>query len=180
MFICENECQDAGDSATAKYTKLECTLGGQWQNCDISLVDGFSLPIKCTIPGAQPLPYIGGTDDLGDDCPAQGDDGTCKNSNAYEADVNAVTPYFQKANWVDKDSTNNYCTWQTCNKWSDIFFSDQPTIECEVGHRKSSSSSTSKRDNTISRREERLAARSHGHRHSHAHAQVRGLKDLVV
>ena len=186
MFICESECQDAGDAASAKYTKLECTLGGEWQNCDISLVDGFSLPLKCTISGASPAPYVGGTEDLGS-CPSPGQDNTCLNANSYQGAETDVAQYFQNADQYQPNSQSgpNYCVFQTCSKYSDVFFSGTPTIECEVGYR---SGSSSKRNEgsaldipaDVSKREAGAAHRAHGHRHSHAHAHARGLKDVVA
>jgi len=196
LFVCENECQGSADSATAKYTKLECSFGVAQPNCDISLVDGFSLPLECTIPGSKPE-KIGGTKDLSEfnDCPSPGDDNTCKNSNSYH-DASSVPPYFQDANvpyMAPNDNTDpttlskggNYCIWQTCSGPSDSFWpSGNPTIECEVGYR--SSSSASKRNALgdgsaidLSRRGG-PAARARGHRHSHAQAHARGLKEIAV
>lgn len=182
MFICESECQDSGDAATAKYTKLECTFGGSWQNCDISLVDGFSLPLECTIPGAAPE-KIGGLADLDSltSCPSTGDDGTCKNSNAYMANAGDVAQYFQNANG---GSGGNYCVYQFCSASSDSFFSGTPTIECQVGSRGSAASS--KRDVDVAAADDAadllkrdMSSHGHSHRHLHQHAHARGLKNLI-
>lgn len=195
MFICENECDPAGDAAAAKYTKLECTFGGMYENCDMSIVDGFSLPVQCDIPGANP-PRIGGLRDLSELAPCRDPhpDNTCRNTGAYEPNESAVDQYFQNANGGDG---GNYCVYQYCSKDSDSFFTGTPTITCEVASR----SSTSKRRDleapavnasALNRRqvaremapllESREGAhKTHYHAHHvHAHAHARSLKNILV
>ena len=137
IFFCENECDQAGDAAPAKYTKLECTFGDDFQNCDMSIVDGFSLPVECTLPGANP-PKIGGLKDLDElaKCPSMVHN-TCSNTQAYSDERSAVDAYFGNAEW---GPGGNYCVWNKCGNYSDPVILGRPMITCEVGTRASSKS----------------------------------------
>ena len=179
MFICESECQNAGDAATAKYTKLECTFGGTYENCDISLVDGFSLPLECTIPGAKPTDTIGGLTDLTSltSCPTTVEDNTCSNANSYESSTNDVTQFFQNANG---GSGGNYCVFQTCSASSDIFFTGTPTISCQVGSKSATKRDVDTVDASLPSKREAEPSKAHGHRHKHHHAHARGLKGALA
>ena len=199
MFICESECNSAGDAAPAKYTKLECNFAGGYPNCDISLVDGYSLPLECTIPGAVPE-KIGGTADLGSSCPSPGGDGTCANSQGYNNGGSATAPpvdqYFLAANTNDPNHPGpkgNYCVWQFCSGPSDSFWNSatDPTISCKVGSR---TASKKRSDGVVEARNvsdvemravdhslvEAHARRHVGGAHTHAKAHVRSLKAVLA
>ena len=191
MFICESECNAAGDAAPAKYTKLECNFEGGYPNCDISLVDGFSLPLECTIPGASPE-KIGGLVDLTSLTPCPGGlqgDNTCPNTQGYAASEGQVSSFFQNANQPNAGGSagpgGNYCVWQTCSGPSDTFWNSasNPTISCQVGTR----SASKKRDTVDAGVETRNLSdaevieldahvRRHvGGAHAHARAHVKNL-----
>ena len=137
MFICESECNGSGDAAPAKYTKFECTLSTGFPNCDMSLVDGFSLPAACTFESSAGQVTIGGTQNLWDlaSCDSPGGDNTCYNAQGYSSDISQLSPFFQNA----YNDQNNYCNWQTCPEKSDPAWSSTtfPTISCTVGAGKS-------------------------------------------
>lgn len=137
MFLASSPISGFGD--TQGLTKLECTFGGQYQNCDISLVDGFSVPLQCQIPGGSP-PTIGGLTNLwtlGAPCESVNADGACNNAQGYAPTQSSVTQFFVNANWTNPQGQmpagGNYCVWQNCSGPSDSFFTGTPTIPCQVG-----------------------------------------------
>ncbi len=120
------------------YTYLECTLAaGQWNNCDMSLVVGFSLPVQCTIGDKT----IGGTDnlfDLGATCPSPIVDAACANPNsqAYGASRSGVSTFFNNGYQANGTGGNNYCVYQFCDGDSDPQWGlsyPNPDINCIVG-----------------------------------------------
>ena len=132
IAICENACIGGQYDDTAKYTLFECTwdiANPNYSNCDMSIVDGFSLPVKCSWGGQ----FIGGSEDLNTlaTCPTVAEDQTCSNTGAYVS-YDAVTQYFK--NGLD-GVNNNYCNYQTCYNQSDAFWNmaAPPTIQCDVG-----------------------------------------------
>ena len=190
MFICESECNASGDAAPAKYTKLECTFGGQYANCDMSIVDGFSLPVECHIPDAKPSDKIGGLVDLDSltQCPSKAGDNSCGNAGAYQPSEAGVSQYFENGN-IDKGGKGgNYCVYQFCSPTSDIFFTGTPTISCQVGTR----GSHNKRDAEVKVERREIEAQADAnlhsrglpsapHRHSHRRARphARNLEQLL-
>ena len=178
MFICDGPCDGSGDAAAAKYTKLECTFGGEYENCDMSIVDGFSLPVQCDIPGATPG-QIGGLQDLNTltSCPSPAPDNTCANTGAYGSSESSVAQYFENANG---GSGGNYCVYQYCSKDSDAFFTGTPTISCQVGSLSSGQKKREAQQPAEAEAEHTLRSRSSRHGHSH-HAKVhaRGLTDVL-
>jgi len=199
MFICESECYASGDAAPAKYTKLECNFQGGYPNCDVSLVDGYSLPLECTIPGSSPL-KIGGLKDLASlgGCPNPGGDNTCANVHSYDpgsATFPPVSPFFLNANTNDPNRfgpAGNYCVWQTCSGPSDSFWnaSANPTISCQVGTRSANKKRADGEVETRSLSEAEVrtvdaSLESHvrrhvGGAHAHARAHVRDLKEVIA
>ena len=109
-------------------TKLECffpTSGTA--NCDMSLVDGYSLSVTCTA-GSQ---TIGGATDLwktGKACvdSSETGQGICKNDQGYAPAPGDVTPFFQQGT----TGGNNYCIWKNCGQ--DYFFPVSTAISCHV------------------------------------------------
>ncbi|CAD6586149.1 MAG: hypothetical protein ASARMPREDX12_002286 [Alectoria sarmentosa] len=112
-------------------TKLECffpTSGTA--NCDISLVDGYSVALQCEIEGAA---SVGGPTDLwatGEPCVDGSEEGEtiCLNAEGYAPKQSDVTAFFQKG----LQNGNNYCIWTDCSQ--DVFFPVGNTISCHVGH----------------------------------------------
>ena len=121
-----------GSSANpgAGNTKFECyfpTDSTQQSNCDVSLVDGYSLSVTCTMEGAS-QPQIGGDVDLwtSGTCPGGNQGGKCLNTKAYDAAQTDVDPFFQNG----LTSPNNYCIWWACTQ--DSFFNTGTEIKCHV------------------------------------------------
>ena len=108
-------------------TKLECYLPTHgYGNCDVSLVDGYSLSVNCSASGV----YVGGNTDLwkqGNSCdhPVP-DQGVCKNDKGYAPAQANVTDFFQAA-IVDGQE---YCTWVNCGQ--DYYFPWDADITCHV------------------------------------------------
>ena len=111
-------------------TKLECffpTSGTA--NCDISLVDGYSVALKCTIAGHG---SVGGSTDLwttGKPCVDGKEEGEtiCLNDEGYAPSQSDVTPFFQQG----LINGNNYCIWDDCAQ--SIYFPVGTAISCQVG-----------------------------------------------
>ena len=108
-------------------TKLECffpTSGTA--NCDISLVDGYSLSLICA-PSSSTGSFIGGTVDLwteGNSCPdKQGPN--CINQNGYAPNQGDVNKFFQPA-----VQNQDYCIWVNCAQ--DYYFPVTDTLNCYV------------------------------------------------
>ena len=125
MFIAPNADTPAGS------TKLECFFPSQGTaNCDVSLVDGYSLSVACTT-SKHSTPTIGGYYNLWKDatgCEDQSmvNQGICKNDKGYQGSQAAVTGLFQAATW----NGNNYCIWADCSQ--DYFFSMDEDLNCYV------------------------------------------------
>ncbi|KAL9130895.1 MAG: hypothetical protein Q9217_001045 [Psora testacea] len=110
-------------------TKLECFFpSAGTANCDISLVDGYSLSVQCDIPNYH---TIGGSTDLwktGQPCIDKNEigRGICKNDQGYAANEMDVTPFFQ----AGINNGNFYCIWVNCAQ--DYYFPVNADIHCHV------------------------------------------------
>ena len=162
---------------TSGNTKLECTFNPKFPNCDISLVDGYSVSVACTAPGGQ-------TFGSGIDLWSQGTcpnvvGSTCKNTKKYATAQSAVDAFFQPA-WPD------YWIWVSGQSHSNNpRLADVGTIKCTVSggkpggkkeKRKGRDGGTLK-DVVEARGLEDLGVeRRHAHR---ARAHSRGLGDVL-
>ena len=109
-------------------TKLECAFNANQPNCDISLVDGYSVSVACTAPGGR-------TFGSGIDLWSQGTcpdvvGSTCKNTNGYAAAQSDVAAFFQPAFpdywiWVNGQTNSNNPP-----------LTEVGTIKCTVSHGK--------------------------------------------
>lgn len=78
-----------GTSGLSGGTKFECTFAADQANCDVSLCDGYSLAMSCSVPAENylsgPNP-IGGTTDLfsKNSCPSGVSNGICHNPNGHD------------------------------------------------------------------------------------------------
>lgn len=96
-------------------TKLECYFPTSGDgNCDMSLVDGYSLSMRCELPGNQ---HVGGTKDLwktGKKCQDKSMEkqGICKNDKGYIGTQGAVTEFFKEG----IHNGNKYCTFNNCGQ----------------------------------------------------------------
>lgn len=109
-------------------TKFECyfpTSGTA--NCDMSLVDGYSLSVTCKASGQT----IGGAIDLwtgSNACPDTSNEtnGICKNDHSYDAAQSDVAAFFQPA----ITGGNQYCIWVNCSQ--DYYFPVTSSMSCHV------------------------------------------------
>lgn len=110
-------------------TKLECFFpSAGTANCDMSLGDGYSLSVKCDVPGHH---SIGGNTNLwktGKPCvdKSQEGRGICKNDKGYAPNQSDVTPFFQ----AGINNGNDYCIWVNCKQ--DYYFPVSADINCHV------------------------------------------------
>ena len=109
-------------------TKFECLFPKSGEaNCDVSLVDGYSLSMECKA-GGQPKNIGGGVDlyKTGKKCPDQ-QGVNCINGNGASAggqgDINA---FFQPA----VNNGANYCIWHNCSQ--DYSFNVDAGLSCTV------------------------------------------------
>lgn len=97
---------------TAGDTKLEIQFPSSGNAYgDVSLVDGYSLSVKCTAGSTS----IGGSTNLwktGKKCvdTSQKSRGVCKNDKGYAASQSDVTAFFQ----AGLKNGNNFCIWKNC------------------------------------------------------------------
>ena len=115
-------------------TKLECyfpNTGGE-SNCDMSLVDGYSLSVKCDIKGHK---AIGGTKNLwktGKPCVDKAEEkgGVCVNAQGTAPAQSDVTAFFKEG--VDGHKEND-CIWDYCHVNNpDVYFGFHTDIHCHV------------------------------------------------
>ena len=117
-----------GASPGAGNTKLECFFPSSGSsNCDVSLVDGYSLSVTCSAGGQT----IGGSTNFwntGKKCTdtSMESEGICKNDQGYSAAQSDVSSFFQQA----ITGGNQYCIWVNCSQ--DYFFSASDDITCHV------------------------------------------------
>ena len=125
MFI------STGSDTPAGSTKLECYFPTSGKaNCDVSLVDGYSLSVTCHT-AKWDTPTIGGKVNLwktGAGCEDQSlkGSGICKNDKGYARREGGVSPFFQHAIQGD----NNYCIWVNCKQ--DYYFDVDEDLYCHV------------------------------------------------
>ena len=109
-------------------TKLECYFPTSGEaNCDVSLVDGYSLSVTCTAENQ----VIGGGVDLwsdGQPCldTSAQNQGICKNDLGYAATQDDVSAFFQPA----VNNGNQYCIWVDCGQ--DYYFAVTSTLSCHI------------------------------------------------
>ena len=168
-------------------TKLECAFvatAGGISDCDVSLVDGYSVSVTCTAPGSV---KFGSSVDLWSQntCPDVVGS-TCVNVNGGSAtSISQIAEFFQPASPDD-------CIWHDgINGDNDPSLTQTGTIDCTVSGGKPSSKKSKREDDESAgvvlkdvmehvmepRGLEDLGiAKRHGHR---ARAHSRGLRELV-
>lgn len=111
-------------------TKFECFIPSAGKgNCDISLVDGYSLSVTCEIQGGH---KVGGGKNLwkqGKECNDKSllSRGICKNDKGPGASKQSdVAPFFREG----VQDKNYYCIWWKCGQ--DYFFNVGADIKCHV------------------------------------------------
>lgn len=78
-------------------------------SCDVSLVDGFSIGLRCSIGGGST--FGGGNLNYAGVAPCPDQQGpNCINDEGYADSQSDVDAYFQ----VGVQDGNNYCIWKNC------------------------------------------------------------------
>lgn len=126
----------------AGNTKLECFFPTSGMaNCDISLVDGYSLSVQCLLPDAATIGLDSSQNlwDMNNACPGTVQDGYCTNPQGYAAAITDVDAFFQPA-------INTCYIWQYDGL--DPEYAGPSTISCTVSGSAgpTTNSTTSKRD----------------------------------
>lgn len=164
MFVGATNIQENGGG----NTKFEWSVGATTSNFDVSVCDGFSVPMVCTgFDGNETSTNtIGGGELCAGDCPAgelKGDN--CHNPGAHTGVLAEVPSCFTEGAAPDgKESANNNY-WYYDNVSVQAIFTDRTDIVCTVGAI-GGSSSKAKRDVEQSAAE--LGPRA-SKRHSHGH-----------
>ena len=163
-----------GDWNGGPSTKFEWSVGASTSNFDVSVCDGFSVPMSCTGFSGNESPYttIGGGE-ICSDCPAADVTGsTCKNPGAHTGVLAEVPTCFTEGEGaVGKSGTNNY--WYYDNISVQSIFTGRTGVVCTVG---SISSSKAKRE-AMGQSAVELGPRASRHRH---HRRAHGHGVLAV
>ena len=163
----------------AGNTKLECYFpsGSGSPNCDVSLVDGYSVSVQCTLPGAATIGLANNLFSTGK-CPVAITNGFCKNTQGYSSSINDVDAFFQQAK-------------STCYIWQldglDPTFSGPSTIKCTVSGGAPSSSKEKREEDEIALIDRDIndagiagiVSVERRHRHK-ARAHSRGLREVLL
>ena len=152
-------------------TKFEWSVGATTSNFDVSICDGFSVPMSCTGFGGNESPYvtIGGGELCQGDCPASDQNGAnCRNLGAHTGSLAAVPSCFQEGAGAEgKSGTNNY--WLYDNYSVQSIFTGRTGVVCTVG------GSSSKAKRAISQSSAELGPRASKHRqHGHQRRAAHG------
>ena len=160
MFVASSSMNTNGGS----NTKFEWSVGSDTSNFDVSVCDGFSVPMVCTgFNGNQTSTDTIGGGEICSDCPNPNSGGNCPNPGAHTGDVTKVPSCFLAGEGPKgTESTNNY--WYYDNISVQAIFTDRKDIVCTVG----SIGSKEKRDMGQS-------AIKHRHAHQRRAAQGHGL-----
>ena len=152
-------------------TKFEWSVGATTSNFDVSLCDGFSVPMSCTGFAGNESPYvtIGGGDVCQGECQDKVENSpNCRNLGAHSGSLAAVPSCFQEGAGAEgKSGTNNY--WLYDNYSVQSIFTGRTGVVCTVG----GTASKAKRDEeqSVAELEPRASKhRQHGHqRRAHGH-----------
>ncbi|CAD6586622.1 MAG: hypothetical protein ASARMPRED_002776 [Alectoria sarmentosa] len=116
-------------------TKFEWSVGASFSNFDVSVCDGFSVPMTCTGFGGNESPYvtIGGGELCASDCPSADEyEGNCRNLGAHTGSLAEVPSCFQEGAGAEgEDGTNNY--WLYDNYSVQAIFTGRTDVVCTVG-----------------------------------------------
>ena len=130
MFVASTnpETNDGGN------TKFEWSVGAKTSNFDVSVCDGFSVPMLCTgFKGNETSTDTIGGGTLCSDCPADEKNGdNCRNPGSHTGVLAEVPSCFLEGAGPDgEESTNNY--WYYDNISVQAIFTDRTDIVCTVG-----------------------------------------------
>lgn len=156
MFVGGSNIQTDGGG----NTKFEWSVGATTSNFDVSVCDGFSVPMLCTgFDGNETSTNtIGGGELCAGDCPAGDQSGAnCMNKGAHTGVLADVPSCFSEGAGPDgTESTNNY--WYYDNIAVQAIFTARTDIVCTVG----ALSSKAKRD--VEQSAAKLGSRASKHR----------------
>lgn len=154
-------------------TKFEWSVGATTSNFDISVCDGFSVPMVCTgFNGNETSTDTIGGGELCGDCPAGDQNGAnCRNPGAHTGVLAEVPSCFLEGAGPDgTEATNNY--WYYDNISVQAIFTDRTDVVCTVGAI-DGNNSKAKRNEVQSEAE--LGPRSSNHRqHRHQRRAAHG------
>lgn len=163
MFVGSAEAiADNGDWNGGPSTKFEWSVGADRSNFDVSICDGFSVPMSCTgfDGNLSPFETIGGGEICADDCDASNKTPmSCQNPGAHTGVLAQVPSCFTKGAGAEgKSGSNNY--WYYDNVSVQSIFSGRTGVVCTVG----GTSSNAKREFGGQRASKhRHQRRAHGH-----------------
>ena len=168
MFVGRSKAGDSGVASGGANTKFEWSVGATTSNFDVSVCDGFSVPMSCTGFGGNETPYvtIGGGELCKGDCPSADVNGpNCRNLGAHTNTLVEVPSCIQEgAGAVGKSGKNNY--WLNDNISVQAIFTGRTDVVCTVGDL----SSKAKREMGQSAPELEPRASKHRHqRRAHGH-----------
>ena len=168
MFVGSSKGGDSGVASGGANTKFEWSVDASTSNFDVSICDGFSVPMICTGFGGNESPYttIGGGELCQGACAASDQNGpNCRNLGAHTPSADAVPSCFKEGAGEDgKSGENNY--WLNDNVSVQAIFTGRTDVVCTVGDL----SSKAKREIEESAAE--LSPRASKHRHqrrAHGH-----------
>ena len=158
MFVANSNMNTNGGG----NTKFEWSVGSDTSNFDVSVCDGFSVPMVCTgfYGNETSTNTIGGGEICGSDCPDPNEAGNCMNTGAHTGDLADVASCFLAGEGPDgTESSNNY--WYYDNISVQAIFTDRKDIVCTVGD----TGSKAKRD---------MGHSAIKHRHAHQRRAAQG------
>ena len=171
MFVGPSEAvSDSGVWQGGPSTKFEWSVGSSTSFFDVSVCDGFSVPMSCTGFDGNETPFttIGGGELCANDCPAGNQKGAyCQNPGSHTGVLAEVPSCFTAGEGAEgKSGTNNY--WYYDNISVQSIFTGRTGVVCTVG----SISSNTKRE-AMGESAAELGPRASKHRHvrraAHAH-----------
>ena len=172
MFVGSTVDGESGVATGGANTKFEWSVGATTSNFDISVCDGFSVPMTCTgFQGNEsPFTTIGGGDLCTYDCPDADKNGVnCRNPGAHTGDLNQVPSCFKSGMGAQGSSgSNNY--WLYDNVSVQSIFTGRSGVTCTVG-----GSGGTKPKRGIAQSVAELAPRASKHRHHRRAAHGHGI-----
>lgn len=166
MFVGNSESVAGGGG----NTKFEWYVGDSTSNFDVSVCDGFSVPMTCTNFQGNESPYvtIGGGALCEGDCPDQSG-ANCLNLGSHTGNLSDVPSCFKDGAGAEGESgENNY--WMYDNYSVQSIFTGRSGVTCTVGGWSSKEKRAEVGDSTAELAPRASKHRQHGHeRRAHGH-----------
>ena len=162
MFVGTSQGGASGVNTGGPNTKFEWYVSAETSNFDVSVCDGFSVPMSCTGFEGNESPYvtIGGGELCTGDCPSGDQNGpNCKNPGAHTDLAQVPSCILEGSGAEGKSGTNNY--WLQDNLSVQAIFTGRTGVVCTVGD----ISSKAKRgmEQSVTTSKHRHHRRAHGH-----------------